>query len=162
MKFVKALLITAIFAAPASLVQAQGANIAFGNIKQDTSAPVEVSADNLDVNQNTGSATLTGNVLVGQGAMRLSASVVQIVYSADRSQISKLKASGKVTLVSGQDAAEAAQAEYDVNSGVIVLSGNVLLVQGVSAITADKMRVDTNSGTARMEGRVKTVLNVKN
>ena len=162
MKFVKALLIAAIFAAPAGFAHAQGANIAFGNIKQDTSAPVEVSADNLDVNQNTGSATLTGNVLVGQGAMRLSANVVTIAYSADRSQISQLKASGKVTLVSGQDAAEAAKAEYNVNTGVIVLSGNVLLVQGVTAITADKMRVDTNSGTARMEGRVKTVLNVKN
>lgn len=162
MRFVKALLITALFCASAGMVHAQGANIAFGNIKQDTSAPVEVAADNLDVNQNTGSATLTGNVLVGQGAMRLSANVVKIVYSADRSQIAQLKASGSVTLVSGQDAAEAAQAEYNVNTGVIVLSGNVLLVQGITAITADKMRVDTNSGTARMEGRVKTVLNVEN
>ncbi len=162
MKLVKALLISAHLVALAGVASAQGANIAFGNIKQDTSAPVEVAADNLDINQNTGSATLTGNVLVGQGAMRLSAGVVNIVYSADRSQISQLKASGGVTLVSGEDAAEAANAEYNVATGVIVLSGNVLLVQGVTAITADKMRVDTKSGQAKMQGRVKTVLNVKN
>ncbi|MBU2981046.1 lipopolysaccharide transport periplasmic protein LptA [Lentibacter algarum] len=160
MNRLKALLIIAFFTLPLS-ASAQGASIAFGNVKQDTSGPVEVAADNMSINQNTGSATLTGNVLVGQGAMRLSANVVNVVYNADRSQISELKASGKVTLVSGQDAAEAASATYNINTGIITLSGNVLLVQGATAITADKMRVDTKSGTARMEGRVKTVLNVK-
>ncbi|WP_438990191.1 LptA/OstA family protein [Lentibacter sp.] len=149
-------------AALAGPVAAQGTNIAFGNLKQDTGAPVEISADSMDINQNTGSAVLVGNVLIGQGEMRISASSVSIQYNSDRSQIAQLKASGSVTLVSGEDAAEAAQAEYNVESGMILLSGNVLLVQGQTAITADKMRVDTNSGTAKMEGHVKTVLNVKN
>ena len=161
MRLLKTFLISALIALPLS-ASAQGTNIAFGNVKQDTSGPVEVAADNMTVNQNTGSATLTGNVLVGQGAMRLSANVVNVIYSTDGTEIKELKASGKVTLVSGQDAAEAANATYNVNTGLITLSGNVLLVQGTTAITADKMRVDTKSGTARMEGRVKTVLNVKN
>lgn len=146
----------------ASVAAAQGANIAFGNIKQDTNAPVEVSADSLAIDQATGRATLTGNVLIGQGAMRISAASMTIVYSADRSQIAQMKATGGVTLASGDDAAEAQSAEYNVSSGLILLSGNVLLVQGNTAITADKMRVDTNSGTAQMQGRVRTVLNVKN
>lgn len=154
--------LTALLATLSLPAFAQGMGIAFGNIKQDSNAPVEISADELSINQNTGTATLKGNVLVGQGAMRLSAAHVSIVYTADRSQIAKLNASGGVTLVSGEDAAEAENAEYDVNSGLILLSGNVLLVQGPTAITADKMRVDINAGTAHMEGRVKTVLNVKN
>jgi lipopolysaccharide export system protein LptA len=156
------LIVTSLCIALAGPAISQGANIAFGNIKQDTSAPVEVSADNMDINQNTGTAVLTGNVLIGQGAMRISARTVSIVYNSDRSQISQLNASGGVTLVSGDDAAEAATAEYNVDSGLILLSGNVLLVQGQAAITADRMRVDTSAGTARMEGRVKTVLDVKN
>lgn len=155
------LIVTSLCAALAGPVLSQGSNIAFGNIKQDATAPVEVSADTMDINQNTGTATLSGNVLIGQGAMRLSASSVSIVYNADRSQIAQLKASGGVTLVSGEDAAEAASADYDVSTGLIVLSGNVLLVQGQAAITADRMRVDTSAGTARMEGQVKTVLDVK-
>lgn len=157
---------TIIAAASLSLIagtaMGQGANIAFGNIRQDSNAPVEVSADSMSINQNTGAAVLTGNVLIGQGAMRLSARKVDIVYSSDRKQINRLSASGGVTLVSGTDAAEARSADYNVENGMIVLTGDVLLVQGNSAITADKMRVDTKSGTAEMQGRVKTVLNVEN
>jgi len=138
---------------------AQGASIAFGDIEQDSSAPVEISADNMAINQKTGTATLTGNVLIGQGAMRLSAASVNVVYSEDRKRIASLEASGNVTLVSGEDAAEAQKAEYDINTGLIVLTGDVLLVQGPTAITADSMRVATQAGTARMQGRVKTVLN---
>ncbi|WP_439110963.1 LptA/OstA family protein [Lentibacter sp.] len=156
------LIVTSLCAVLAGPVLSQGSSIAFGNIKQDASAPVEVSADTMDINQSTGTATLSGNVLIGQGAMRLSASSVSIVYNSDRSQIARLQASGGVTLVSGEDAAEAASADYDVSTGLIVLSGNVLLVQGQAAITADRMRVDTSAGTARMEGQVKTVLDVKN
>lgn len=142
-------------------VFAQGAQIAFGNIKQDTSKPVEVTADNLSVNQNDGTAVFTGNVLIGQGAMRLSASKVLVIYRDSDNSIEQLKASGGVTLVSGDDAAEAANADYNIDTGVIILRGNVLLVQKKSALTAERMVVDTKAGTARMEGRVKTVLQAK-
>ena len=155
-------IVASLCAALAGPVASQGTNIAFGNLKQDSGAPVEVSADTMDINQTTGSAVLAGNVLIGQGEMRISAASVSILYNSDHSRIARLQASGGVTLVSGEDAAEAAEADYNVASGIILLSGNVLLVQGTTAITADKMRVDTNAGTAKMEGRVKTVLNVKN
>lgn len=137
---------------------AQGAQIAFGNTQQDADAPVEVTADNLSVNQNDNTAVFTGNVLIGQGAMRLSAPRVLVVYLADQSGIKRLEASGGVTLVSGEDAAEATRAKYDIETGMIEMQGNVLLVQGVNALTADRMFVDTQAGTARMSGRVKTVL----
>ena len=57
----------------ATIAQAQGTEIAFGTVQQDTSLPVEVSADALSVSQNDGSALFTGNVIIGQGEMRLSA-----------------------------------------------------------------------------------------
>jgi len=137
---------------------AEGTRIAFGNVKQDTSQPVEVTADNLAVNQNDGTAVFTGNVLIGQGEMRLSAPKVQVYYNEDGNRIERMQASGGVTLVSGQDAAEAAQADYNIDTGMIHLQGDVLLVQKQSALTAEQMVVDTRAGTARMEGRVKTVL----
>ena len=141
---------------------AQGAQIAFGNTQQNTDLPVEVSADSLSVNQNDGTAIFTGNVLIGQGEMRLSAPKVLVVYLQDQSGIKRLKASGGVTLVSGEDAAEAANADYSIESGLIEMQGNVLLVQGPNALTADRMFVDTKAGTARMSGRVKTVLQPEN
>ena len=143
-------------------VLAQGAQVAFGSVKQDASLPVEVTSDNLSVNQNDGTAIFTGNVLIGQGEMRLTAPKVLVVYREENNGIERLQATGGVTLVSGSDAAEAERANYSIDTGQIVMRGNVLLVQAVTAITADNMRVDTKSGTARMQGRVKTVLDVKN
>jgi lipopolysaccharide export system protein LptA len=148
--------------AATSPVFAQGTQVAFGAIQQDTSAPVEISADELAVDQNTNAATFTGNVIIGQGALRLSAAQVMVIYRQDRQGIERLEATGGVTLVSGQDAAESQSADYNIDNGVIVMSGNVLLTQGQSALTANRMSVNLNDGTARMQGRVKTILQTGN
>ncbi len=145
-----------------NLAQAQGAQVAFGNAPQDKSLPVEVTAENLNVNQDDGTAVFTGDVIVGQGEMRLSAPRVLVVYLEDQSGIERLEATGGVTLVSGDDAAEAARADYHLGSGMIEMYGDVLLVQGVNALTGDKMFVDTTAGTARVIGRVKTILQPEN
>ncbi len=139
-------------------VAAQGTNVAFGTIRQDTGLPVEVTADNLSVDQATGTAIFTGNVLIGQGEMRLSAARVLVVYRDQAEGIARLEATGGVTLVSGPDAAESDRADYDIDSGVIVMSGNVLLAQGRNALSSDKMSVKLSDGTAQMSGRVRTTL----
>ena len=137
---------------------AQGTQVAFGAIKQDTSAPVEVTADALSVDQATGAATFTGNVVIGQGDMRLSAPRVLVIYSQGQAGIERLEATGGVTLVSGPDAAESERADYAVSDGVIVMTGDVLLAQGQSALSADRMTVNLDDGTAQMQGRVRTIL----
>jgi len=137
---------------------AQGTQVAFGAIKQDTSAPVEVTADELNVDQTTGEAIFTGNVVIAQGDMRLSAARVLVIYREETAGIQRMEATGGVTLVSGPDAAESQRADYDIDTGVIVMSGDVLMAQGQSALSADRMTVDLDGGTARMQGRVKTIL----
>lgn len=142
-----------------STSSAMAQNVAFGGLEADRSAPVEVAADNLSVDQNTGHAVFTGNVKIGQGEMRLSAQEVTVEYAnAEQSQIRSFTAKNKVTLVSGEDAAEADQAVYEVASGEVVLTGNVILVQGKNVLTGDRVRVDLNSGTANVDGRVRTIL----
>ena len=141
---------------------AQGTKVAFGAIQQDTSAPVEVSADELNVDQSSGAAIFTGNVVIGQGAMRLSAARVLVIYRDDSAGIQRLEATGGVTLVSGPDAAESQRADYNIDQGVIVMSGDVLMTQGKAALSADRMTVNLDDGTARMQGRVKTILQTGN
>ncbi|MGC3937936.1 LptA/OstA family protein [Roseobacter sp. EG26] len=137
---------------------AQGTQVAFGALQQDTSLPVEVTAENLSVDQATGEAVFTGNVVVGQGEMRLSAKRVLVVYREETDGIERMEATGDVLLVSGPDAAESEKANYNIDDGTIVMTGNVLLTQGPSAITADRMTVQLDSGTAQMSGSVKTIL----
>ncbi|MFT4961082.1 MAG: lipopolysaccharide export system protein LptA [Paracoccaceae bacterium] len=142
----------------AVIANAQGAKVAFGTIAADPTLPVEVTADGLDVNQSDGTAVFTGDVLIGQGEMRLSAQRVLVIYNQEEGGIKRLVASGGVTLVSGPDAAEADKADYTIKSGVIVMTGNVLLTQGQNAMTSQQMTINLITGTANMAGRVKTIL----
>lgn len=134
-------------------------NMTFGGMRADTSAPVEVAADNLSVNQADGSAVFTGNVVIGQGEMRLSAATVHVTYGeGGQNRIRALRAVGDVTLVSGEDAAEAAEAVYDVEAGQVTLTGDVVLAQGANVLTGDRMVVDLATGAAEVAGRVRTIL----
>ena len=151
-------LVLAVLLGALSGVASAQSNVAFGSSGQDTDAPVEVTAENLSVDQEAGIAIFTGDVIVGQGAMRLNAPRVLVVYSEDAQSIDRVEATGGVTLVSGEDAAEADAADYDIDRGTIVMTGEVLLSQGLSAIAADRMTVNLDDGTAQMSGSVKTIL----
>ena len=135
---------------------AQEAKIAFGDLAQDTTLPVEVTAETFSVNNADGTAIFSGNVVVIQGEMKLSAAEVRVQYNADQSAIDQLIASGGVTIANLGDAAEAREAVYTIDSGVIVLTGDVLLTQGPSAMAGQKLTVNLKDGTGVMEGRVTT------
>lgn len=141
---------------------AQGAQVAFGGLEHDSSLPIEMAADELAINQADGTAIFKGNVIIGQGEMRLSAQHVRVEYAAPQDgvtgKISRLVATGGVTLVNGPEAAEAANADYFVETGVIVMTGDVLLTQGANALSAERMEIDLNTGTGVMKGRVRTIL----
>ena len=103
----------------------------------------------------------SGDVLISQGVLRLSAAKVLVSYDNDTSMIATINASDGVVLVSGAEAAEADGAEYDVQSRTVLMSGNVVLMQGNFALSAKQMRIDLKDGSAQMIGRVKTVLQPK-
>lgn len=149
-----ALVIAACLAGPAI---AQQADIRFGGLTQDTTLPVEVDADSLAVDQAAGTAVFTGNVLVRQGDMRMTAAQVRVEYNAAGTGIDRLHATGGVTLVSPQDAAEAQEAVYTIDTGNVVMSGNVLLTQGNAAISGESLTVNLKDGTGTMTGGVKTI-----
>ena len=146
----------------ASAAYGQGATVAFGGIKSDTSQPVEVTADQLAVNQTDGTATFTGNVVVIQGDLRLGATTVRVEYAKDdRTRVERIVASGGVTLVSADEAAEAKDAVYTVANGQVVMTGDVLLTQNGGTIAGQKLSVDLKTGTGQMDGRVRTIISPK-
>jgi lipopolysaccharide export system protein LptA len=140
-----------------AMAPAQQASIAFGGLKQDPTLPVEVSADQLAVDQGDGSATFSGNVKVAQGQMRLAAGTIRVEYATDSKAIARLDATGGVTFASQTDAAESQEAVYTIASGQIVMTGDVLLTQGQTALSGQKLVINLKAGTGVMEGRVTTV-----
>ena len=141
-----------------SVGAAMAQNVGFGN-RADPKAPVEVTADNMRVDQKSGTVTYTGKVVIGQGDMRLAADKVDVIFTqGDQRRIDVLRASGNVTLVNGPDAAEAHEADYNVGSGKVVLTGDVVLTQGESVLSGERVDVDIATGTANVAGRVRSVL----
>ena len=132
-------------------------NIDLGGITTDPNAAVEVAADSLSVDQDTGTAIFDGNVVIGQGDLRIAAGRAEVVYDGASGNIASFAASGGVTFATATEAAEAQNATYDLTNGQLVLTGEVLLTQGPSALSADRMTIDVETGNAQMEGRVRTV-----
>ena len=138
----------------------QSTDVGFGGGAFDRAAPVEVAADSLEVDQATGRAVLTGNVAVAQGDLRLSAQRVEVDYATaggDR-RIERLRASGAVLIVAGEDAAEGEEAVYVLGTGEIEMTGDVVVTQGGSTLAGDRLSVNLGTGAGTVTGRVRTVL----
>ena len=140
---------------------AQGTQVAFGGLKQDPTLPVEVTADQLKVNQNDGTAVFSGHVIVGQGQIRLAADEVRVDYdkgtAGAKGQIARMVATGNVIFTSQGEAAQGKQAVYTIDDGKVVMTGDVILTQGQNAMSGQQLDIDLKSGTGQMEGRVQTV-----
>jgi lipopolysaccharide export system protein LptA len=146
----------------AGLAAAQGAPVSFGFKQQNSSKPIEITSEELQIDQAGGFALFIGNVIVGQGDLRMTADRMRVEYGQNpetkKTDITVLTATGGVTIVSGEEAAEADMAVYSIADTTIVMTGDVLLTQGPSAISGDKMTYNLTTDTGFMEGRVKTVL----
>ncbi|MEM9012002.1 MAG: LptA/OstA family protein [Pseudomonadota bacterium] len=136
-------------------------NTPFGSFEHDSSQPIEVTANALAVNQTDQTATFSGNVVAGQGTLRLTADEVLIEYSAEGGSetgaIRRLMADGNVFLSNGSEQSRGDRAEYDVARGAIFMEGNVILTQGQNALSCDRLDIDLNAGTGNCTGRVETI-----
>lgn len=137
----------------------QGANVAFGTGARDPDAPVEVTADRLDIDQTAGTAIFEGNVVVVQGGLQLTADRVRVEYGdSEPREIARIHAFDNVTLVSPTEAAEGQEAVYEVATQTVVMTGEVLLTQELNAVSGDRLVIDLATGAGVVEGRVRTVL----
>lgn len=146
----------------AHAASSQIAGVKLGSAGFDRTQPVEVTADALFLDQESGSATFDGNVLVVQDTLRLSASRVLVEYSEDgggANGIARLLASGGVTFVTNDEAVEASEAAYSVQDAEVQFSGGVLLTQGPNSISGDRLTINLETGSGRMEGSVRTIFN---
>jgi lipopolysaccharide export system protein LptA len=153
-------LLALLLALPAATAVAQETGVGFGGGDFDRSAPVEVAADTLEVDQSTGRAVLTGEVVIAQGELRLSADRVTVDYAADGTdrRIERLNAEGDVLIVAGEDAAEGQTAIYTLGSAEILMTGDVLVTQGGNTLAGDRLAIDLDTGAGTVSGRVRTTL----
>jgi lipopolysaccharide export system protein LptA len=136
--------------------------IALSGLRQDTGQPVEVTSDSLRVERDGGTATFTGNVVVVQGDMRLSAAEVQVLYTpqveGEQRRIDRIEASGGVIFVTPEEVAESRTAVYVLETALLTMEGSVLVTQGPNTLASERMVVNLADGTGVLEGRVRTII----
>lgn len=119
----------------------------------NTNAPVDVAADRIEVQDRADRAIFSGNVVVRQASLTLSAGRLTVAYSnAGGIQIERLDASGGVTVRSPSETARGRYAIYDLNNRLITLIGDVTLTRGESRVNGGRLVLDLASGRAVMDG----------
>lgn len=153
--------------------QSQGFGNSFGGLQVQGDQPIAIESNQLDVDDGQSLATFSGDVSVQQGQTSMTAEKLLVHYvrkqegngaaaqpAAARSNmpggsgdISKLEATGKVTIKSADQVATADRADFDMATQVAVLRGNVVLSQGKNVATGCVLRIQMETGVARLQSR---------
>ena len=141
--------------------------IGFGGTPHDSSAPIEVVSDSLEVDDTSGNAIFRGNVIAVQGDLRISAAEIHVLYQTNaegggQSDIDQVQAIGGVLITRGADAAEAETATYFVARNEMEMIGSVLVSQQSGVIAGERMLLDIATGQGAVDGRVRTTLSGTN
>ena len=119
----------------------------------DSNAPVDVAAERIEVQDRADRAIFSGNVLVRQAELTLSAPRLTVAYtSAGGIQIDRIDASGGVTVRSPSETATGRFAIYDIDSRLITMIGGVTLVRGESRVNGGRLVINLRDGTAVIDG----------
>ncbi len=119
----------------------------------NSNAPVDVAADRIEVQDRVDRAIFSGNVVVRQAELTLTAPRLTVAYSsAGGIEIDRIDASGGVVIRSPSETARGQFAVYDLDSRLITLVGAVSLVRGDSRVSGGRLVIDLSTGRAVMEG----------
>lgn len=122
----------------------------------NSNAPIDFSADTIELQDRANRAVLAGNVAVRQASMTLNAARLTVAYTGkvtDGSpQASRLDASGGVTVRRPDQTARSQYAVYDINRRVITMLGAVTLTQAGNTVNGGRLTINLDSGRAVIDG----------
>ncbi|MDX3908356.1 MAG: LptA/OstA family protein [Sphingobium sp.] len=120
----------------------------------NSNAPVNFSADRIEVQDRADRVVISGNVVVDQGGLTLKAARMTVAYrQAGGVEIDRIDASGNVVVTRGVETARGNVAIYDLNRRLITMLGNVQLNQGSNRLTGGRLLIDLVSGRSTVDGR---------
>ncbi len=127
-----------------------------GQTRHDSDAPLDVSADHIELQDKANRAILSGAVSVRQAEMTLNAARMTVAYTGQvvdgSPQVSRLDASGGVTITRPDQSARSQYAVYDLKRRELIMLGGVTLVQGGNPVSGGRLRIDLDSGKAYLDG----------
>jgi len=147
--FPSAVLLGAVLLVTSSLPDAR----AQGLKGHDTSAPVDFSADRIEVQDRADRVVVAGNVQADQAGLHLTAARLTVAYhDTNGVEIDRLDASGGVVITRADERASGDAAIYDLNRKLITLIGHVQLDQGTNKLAGGRLVMDLASGRTTVDG----------
>jgi len=124
----------------------------------DSSAPIDITADEAEVVNSQCLAVWRGAAEALQARTRMRADVIR-VYSTKKGSgcgsTERLEAEGNVYYVTTDRAMRADTATYAANSDTVTLTGGVILVEGKNVARGDRLVVNGETGAAEMSSNAK-------
>ncbi|WP_326523206.1 LptA/OstA family protein [Sphingomonas sp.] len=124
--------------------------------RHNSNAPIDFNAGTIELQDRANRAILSGGVNVRQAGMSLDAARMTVNYTGkvtDGSpQVSRLDASGGVTVSRPDQRARSQYAVYDLNRRVITMLGGVSLMQGGNTVNGGRLTINLDTGRATIDG----------
>jgi lipopolysaccharide export system protein LptA len=124
--------------------------------RHDSTAPIDVASNHIELQDRANRALLSGNVVIKQAEMTLTAARVTVTYTGEISdgspQVSRLDAAGGVTVSRPDQNARSQYAVYDLNRRIITMVGGVTLRQGTNNLSGGRLSINLDTGRATIDG----------
>jgi lipopolysaccharide export system protein LptA len=149
------LVLGALGSAAALAAQQQGNAQPISALKgHDSNAPVDVTADRIEVQDRADRAIFAGNVHVVQGELTLDTPRLTVAYAGGQGnvQIKRLDAADGVVVRSPTEVAKGDFGVYDLDRRLITLIGNVQLNRDQNQVNGSRLVIDLDSGRAVIDG----------
>jgi lipopolysaccharide export system protein LptA len=119
----------------------------------NSNQPVNYAADRIELQDRQNRVVLSGDVVITQGDLRLTAGRTTVSYTDTGSlRIQRIDATGGVVVTRGSERAQGNAGVYDFNRRVIILSGGVALRRGGDTLNGGRLTIDLNSGLSSVDG----------
>jgi len=161
-----------------------GAGAAVAQLSPQSGAPVDITADQLDVQNQKCMAVYTGDAEALQDTSRLRANTITIYNkilpprsgaqnasgqpgSQNCGTLDRMEADGQVYYVTPSQVVKGDHAVYNADDKTIIVTGDVVVAQGKNVTAGTKLVINTDTGVATMasnvtgrgkSGRVRTVV----
>ncbi|MES2442033.1 MAG: LptA/OstA family protein [Pseudomonadota bacterium] len=124
--------------------------------RHDSNAPIDFAAQHIQLDDRANKVLLSGGVRITQAEMSLAAARMTVTYTGEivdgSPQVSRLDASGGVTVTRPDQSASGQYAVYDLNRRVITMLGGVTLRQGANTVQGARLSINLDTGRATIDG----------
>jgi lipopolysaccharide export system protein LptA len=126
-------------------------------LQHDSTLPIEITADSLEVMQNQQVATFLGNVDAVQGDLVLTSDQLRVHYrggsdaaGVTAGSIRRIEAMGNVFMSSPEETAQGEFGVYDVDGALLTLEGSVVLTRDENVVRGERLEIDLATGRSQM------------